>query len=86
MERYFIDSNIFLRFYNSDEPGQKNIVKSIDEAYVRAAINLARKKGQSYSDSYIAVVANDNNIGVASFNAKHFSKLDVRMYPLAVEG
>jgi predicted nucleic-acid-binding protein len=134
MEQYFIDSNIFLRFYNSDDPEQKNIAKSIflkaknreielfcgppvffevawvlrsrykipsetilnileamiaipnlrvfDEEYVKAALNLARKTKQSYPDSYIAVVANDNNIGVASFNIKHFSKLGVKMYSL----
>jgi predicted nucleic acid-binding protein len=134
MERYFVDSNVFLSYYNRDDPEQKAAAASVflkakngqielfcgppvffevawvlrsrykipattildtleamfaipnlhvfDCEYVQQAIALARNKKQSYPDAYIAVVANDNKIGVVSFNKKHFTNLDIPLYPL----
>jgi predicted nucleic acid-binding protein len=56
-----------------------------DQNQVKAAIGLAKSKKQSYPDAYIAAVAMDNDIGVVSFNVKHFSKLNVQVYPIDAE-
>jgi predicted nucleic acid-binding protein len=129
---YFVDSNVFLRFYTADDPKQQaeaqefflkakageidlfcgppvffeiawvlrsrykvplaetlDKLESIltipnlhvfDEDYVKRAISSAREKNQSYPDAYIATVAKDRRIGVASFNAKHFAKLGAKLY------
>jgi predicted nucleic acid-binding protein len=132
MARYFVDSNVFLRYYNGDDPEQSaaaaqfflrakdgeielfcgppvffevawvlhsrykipnatvlDILESMmtvpnlsvfDFDYVRQAILLARNMKQSYPDAYIAVVARDKKLGVASFNRKHFAKLGASLY------
>ena len=134
MRGYFVDSNVFLRFYTADDSKQQNAARDIflkakagelelfcgppvffeiawvlnsrykvppaeildrlesilaipnmhvfDDDYVKRAISLARESSQSYSDAYIAVVAQDKHIGVMSFNKKHFSKLGAKLYPL----
>jgi predicted nucleic acid-binding protein len=134
MERFFVDSNVFLRYYNKDDPKQRAAAASVflkakkgqielfcsppvffevawvlrsrykipaaaildaleamfaipnlsvfDGEYVRRAISWAREKQQSFPDAYISVVANDKNIGVVSFNAKHFKKSGIPLYPI----
>jgi predicted nucleic acid-binding protein len=52
-----------------------------DSEYVKRAIAFARSKKRSYPDAYIAVVATDKNIGVATFNERHFD--DMTLYPFA---
>ena len=134
MAGYFVDSNVFLRFFTAGDPMQLAEAREIflkakagefelfcgppvffeiawvltsrykiplaeildkleailtipnlhvfDGDYVKRAISLARESNQSYSDSYIAVAAQDKQVGVISFNKKHFSKLGVDLYPL----
>jgi predicted nucleic-acid-binding protein len=134
MRKYFVDSNVFLRFYSKDDEKQGQQVKAmflsaqkkeielfcgppvffevawvlgtiyglsrdeiletletmlytpnmrvIDEETVRDAITLARSTKQGFADSYIEITAQKLEIGVATFNEKHFSKLGVKMYPL----
>jgi predicted nucleic acid-binding protein len=53
-----------------------------DSDCVKQALFLARENKQSYADAYIAVIAKNEQIGVATFNKKHFAKLDVPLYPL----
>jgi predicted nucleic-acid-binding protein len=134
MRKYFVDSNVFLRFYTADDKQQQvaaqeiflkakagkiklfcgppvffevawvlrscykisntNILDNLesmlaipnlcvfDSDYVKQAISLARKSKQSYSDAYIAIRAKNEQIGVVTFNKKHFVKLNVPLYPL----
>jgi predicted nucleic acid-binding protein len=134
MSGYFVDSNVFLRFYTADDPKQQMEAQEIfmkakageidlfcgppvffeiawvlrsrykiplaetldrlesiltipnlrvfDADCVKRSIALARENNQSYPDAYIATVAKDRQIGVVSFNAKHFAKLDVKLYSL----
>ena len=51
-----------------------------DVEYVIQAIAFARKNSCGFADSYIAVVAHDKNIGVATFNDRHFVKSGVPLY------
>ena len=132
MERYFVDSNIFLRYYSRDDEHQSAqaeefflraregkieifcgpsvffevawVLKTFygqpdatildtlesmlsipnftvfDAEYVIKAIELARKKSCGFADSYITVVACEQNFGVATFNEKHFKKTGVLLY------
>jgi len=132
MERYFVDSNIFLRYYSRDDEWEsaqaeefflrakrgeieifcgppvffevawvlKTFYKQsnttildalesmlsipnftiFDAEYVIKAIELARKKSCGFADSYIAVAAHDQNLGVATFNEKHFKKTGASLY------
>ena len=132
MERYFVDSNIFLRYHSKDDEIQSAEAESFflrarkgeieifcgppvffevawvlktfyglpnttildtlesmlsipnftvfDVEYVIQAIELARANSCGFADSYIAVVARDKNIGVATFNDKHFRKTGVSLY------
>ena len=132
MERYFVDSNVFLRYHSKDDERQSAEAELIflrarrgeielfcgppvffevawvlktfyglpdttildtlesmlsipnftvfDADYVIQAIELARKNSCGFADSYIAVVARDKNIGVATFNDKHFKKSGISLY------
>ena len=132
MRRYFVDSNVFLRFYSEDDQKQRLQVKAmllraqrkeielycgppvffevawvlattyelphdriletletmlctpnlrvLDVETVKDAIELARKTNQGFADSYIAITARKLEIGVATFNVKHFSKLGTDLY------
>jgi len=132
MERYFVDSNIFLRYYSHDDERESSqaeefflrakrgeieifcgppvffevawVLKTFykqpnatildtlesmlsipnftvfDAEYVIKAIELARKKSCGFADSYIAVVAHDQKLGVATFNEKHFKKTSASLY------
>jgi len=134
MHKYFVDSNIFLRFYSKDDEKQSRQVKAmllkaqnkeielfcgppvffevawvlgtayglsrdeileiletmlytpnlriLDGETVRDAITLARETKQGFADSYIAITAQKLEIGVATFNKKHFSKFGAELYPL----
>jgi predicted nucleic acid-binding protein len=138
MKKYFVDSNVFLRYLNRDEPkhamlaaalfreaqdkkaellcgppvffeiawvlrsfyklpnsGILDILESIlaipclkvlDAERAAAAISLARTKNCSYADSYIAVTADANNTGVATFNTARFTTLEADLYPFADAG
>jgi len=132
MERYFVDSNVFLRYHSKDDERQSAEAELIflrarrgeielfcgppvffevawvlktfyglpdttildtlesmlsipnftvfDADYVIQAIESARKNSCGFADSYIAVVARDKNIGVATFNDKHFKKSGISLY------
>ena len=132
MERYFVDSNVFLRYYSRDDEHQSaqaeefflrakrgeieifcgppvffeiawvlktfygqpnatilNTLESMlsipnftvfDAEYVIKAIEFARKKSCGFADSYIAVAALDQNLGIATFNETHLKKADVSLY------
>jgi len=132
MEKFFVDSNVFLRYYSRDDAEQSDLAKKlllkardkkislfcgppvffevawvlksayslpnadilntletmllipnmdvIDGDMVRDAIALARETGQGFADSYIAATAQRLEIGVATFNQKHFTKLGAPVY------
>jgi len=132
MAGYFVDSNVFLRFYTADDVKQQAEAREVflkaksgelelfcgppvffeiawvlnsrykiplteildklesilaipnmhvfDEDYVKRAIFLARERNQSYPDAYIAIMAQDKNIGVMSFNRMHFAKLGAKLF------
>jgi len=132
MERYFVDSNVFLRYYSHDDKhqstqaeefflrakrgeieifcgppvffevawvlktfyGQPNAVildtlesmlsipnfTVFDAEYVVKAIKFARNKLCGFADSYIAVVAHEQNLGIVTFNERHLKKADVSLY------
>ena len=134
MRKYFVDSNVFLRFYSAYDKEQREQARELllkaqkkeielfcgppvffevawvlgstyglsrdeiletletmlytpnlrvlDEESVRSAIELARATQQGFADSYIAITAKKLEIGVATFNKKHFSKLGAELYPL----
>jgi predicted nucleic acid-binding protein len=134
MRKYFVDTNVFLRFYTADDKRQQATAEAIllkakageielfcgppvffevawvlrsrykisdtdildrlesmltipnlrvsDGDYVKQAIALARESKQSYADAYIAVVAKNEQIGVITFNKKHFIKFGVPLYQL----
>ena len=134
MRKYFVDSNVFLRFYSKDDEKQRLQARAIllnaqkkeielycgppvffevawvlgttyglsrddiletletmlytpnlcvlDEKTVRDAIDLARATKQGFADSYITVTARNLEIGVATFNKEHFSKLGAELYPI----
>jgi len=52
-----------------------------DVEYVVQAIEFARKNSCGFADSYIAVVARDKKIGIATFNVHHFENSGVALYP-----
>jgi predicted nucleic acid-binding protein len=57
-------------------------LRVIDKALVINAVDLARLKNSSFADSYIAV--SGQSVGaesIATFNKKHFSKMDIPLYP-----
>jgi predicted nucleic acid-binding protein len=54
--------------------------KVFDADYIAAAIDLARKNSASFADSYIAAVAKDKNLRIATFNVRHFKKLGAELY------
>ncbi|MDR0878212.1 MAG: PIN domain-containing protein [Treponema sp.] len=133
MKQYFVDSNIFLRYFNKDEPkhaaaaaalfkkakdgdielfcgppvffeiawvlrsfyklANSDILDTLesilsipnlkisDVEHVGAAIALARRKNRGFADSYIAVTALDKNMGIATFNGKHFAAFGTELYP-----
>ena len=132
MGRYFVDSNVFLRYHSRDDEQQSSEAEALflrakrgeieifcgppvffevawvlktfyklpdgtilntlesmlsipnftvfDVEYVIQAIEFARKNSCGFADSYIAVVARDKNIGVATFNNRHFKKSGVPLY------
>jgi predicted nucleic acid-binding protein len=55
-------------------------LRVLDEKIVRDSIDLARLTKQGFADSYIAITARRLEIGVATFNSKHFSKLGAELY------
>ncbi|MDR3280985.1 MAG: PIN domain-containing protein [Synergistaceae bacterium] len=60
-------------------------LKVIDRNLVMAAIYLAKEKGGSFADSYIAASASDNDAdNIATFNSKHFNKLAATLYVFEV--
>ena len=52
-----------------------------DESTVLSAINLARESGVEFADAYIAASAQSMGVDqVATFNTKHFKRLDTALY------
>jgi predicted nucleic acid-binding protein len=60
-------------------------MKLLDRDLVVRAILLAKEKGQGFSDAYIAATAQGRKAKVATFNKKHFARLDVNLYPLKID-
>ncbi|GHU75100.1 hypothetical protein FACS189461_0680 [Spirochaetia bacterium] len=54
--------------------------KVLDSDSVTGAIALARKTGCGFADSYIAAFSQKNNMGIATFNVRHFKKLGTELY------
>ena len=47
------------------------------------ALNMYKEHSVEFSDAYISVLSKKMNAdGVATFNKKHFNKLDVNVYPI----
>ena len=59
-------------------------MKVLDRDLVVGAILLAKETGQGFSDAYIAVTARNRAAKVATFNKKHFARMDAKLYPLEV--
>ena len=57
-------------------------VKVLDKDCIKQAIALAKEKGVGFADSYLAVTAMNREYTVATFNEKHFKKLDVVLHEL----
>ena len=57
-------------------------MKLLDRDLVVGAILIAKETGQGFPDAYIAATARSRKAKVATFNKKHFSKLEVNLYPL----
>ncbi|GHS88300.1 hypothetical protein AGMMS49957_09570 [Synergistales bacterium] len=57
-------------------------VKVLDKDKTRQAIALAKQRNSGFADSYLAVTAQDMALAVATFNERHFKKLDVSLYNL----
>ena len=54
-----------------------------DSATVLSALVLARESGVDFADAYIAASAQSLGVDqIATFNTKHFKRLDVALYPL----
>jgi len=52
-----------------------------DEATVLSAISLARESGIEFADAYIAASAQSLGVDfIATFNGKHFKRLDTALY------
>ena len=56
-------------------------LRILDEEVVKDAIELAKATKQGFADSYIAVTARKLEIGVVTFNEKHFAGLGAELYP-----
>ena len=57
-------------------------VRVLDKEYVKTAISLGRRCDNGFADSYLAVIAKKNSLEVATFDEKHFKKLDVVMHEM----
>ena len=58
-------------------------LRVLDKEQVIAAISLARKTNVTFADCYIAVsVHRAGADNVATFNKKHFTKLEIEIYPI----
>ena len=57
-------------------------MKLLDRDLVAGAIRLAKETGQSFPDAYTAVMARNRKAKVATFNKKHFDKLETELYLL----
>lgn len=134
MKKYFVDSNVFLRFLNRDEPkhaaaaaalfqkardgevelfcgppvffeiawvlgsfykaANNDILDTLESILsipnlsvsdvdsISAAIALGREKKRGFADSYIAVTALGKDMGIATFNRRHFESFGAELYPL----
>ena len=54
-------------------------VKVSDEKYVRHAIELGRDNNCGFADSYLAAVAFEKNLKMATFNERHFKKFNLAL-------
>ncbi|MBI5577284.1 MAG: type II toxin-antitoxin system VapC family toxin [Deltaproteobacteria bacterium] len=135
MKAVFVDANVFLRFFTTDDKGQHEkaavllrrasagkvalvtgppvlfeIVWTLRSSYgvtreevldvlsrmcgmkglrmtdadlVEEAVSICRNSGQEFADAYIVVSAGRAGAqGIATFNRKHFEKMDAPLYPL----
>jgi predicted nucleic acid-binding protein len=137
MKKYFVDSNVFLRFLTKDDPNHARAaeklflaakngevelycgppvlfeiawvlrsfykvppadvldtleaiiaipnLKILDADLVSGAIALAREKECGFADSYIALTARKKGLEMATFNTRHFKKLEVGLYSFSPE-
>lgn len=57
-------------------------VTVIDKGHVKQAIALGKSKNGGFADSYLAVTAFENEFSVATFDERHFKKLETPLYDL----
>jgi predicted nucleic acid-binding protein len=53
-----------------------------DRSLVERAIELARQSSQEFADAYIAVSAEQAEAEIATFNRKHFDKVQAKPFPI----
>ena len=58
-------------------------VKVPDKEHVKTALSLGRKHNNSFADSYLAATAKSQGFEVATFNERHFEKLDVALHAIS---
>ena len=57
-------------------------VQVAEEKRVRRAIAIGREKGSGFADSYLAAAAREKNLKTATFNERHFKKLDLPLFEM----
>jgi predicted nucleic acid-binding protein len=57
-------------------------VNVMDKGHVKAALSLGKKHDNGFADSYLAVTAKNHNLEVATFDTKHFNKLDIVLHEI----
>ena len=57
-------------------------VKVLDREYVKTALSLGRKHNSSFADSYLAATAKGNGFEVATFDERHFERLDIVLHEI----
>ena len=57
-------------------------VKVLDKAYVKTALSIGRRHNNSFADSYLAATAKDRDFAIATFDEKHFKKLEVALHEI----
>jgi len=57
-------------------------VKVLDKEHVKKALSIGRRHNNGFADSYLAVTAKTHSLAVATFDEKHFAKLDVALHEI----
>ena len=57
-------------------------VTVLDKSTVKQAIALGKEKDGGFADSYLAVTAKEHDDSIATFDERHFKKLNVNLHDL----